>query len=1016
MSEPQAPGHAIRSWSGQRALSPVTSLLVIVIVLVLVGAGTYGIMGGFSSNRNPTTCWPPNSPVCGQFVNLHDVSLLIPFKSVQQGASAPFTTSLPSGEAATSFTYIWGDGNVSANVHNQTFHHTYNTPGIFLVEVLATVNGLVHDNLPAIQQVQVTPTYQAATGGQAPSVLGHVVANTSTPINTGHPTALLTPGESVTVSASYSAAPTNALFIPQTPNLTLTPSTGGSIAVSHPSNTSAQGTATFTAPGSYTVTFVGSAANGNVVAYQNYSWTVLVAPTGSHAGLANQVTPKSPHPGVIVDYELAPGGALSEDPAIDYETVGAEPIINVYQTLITYNGSQTGPTWQSFVPELATCVPGSPQCEQLYGGNSLINGGTNYTFVINPNASFYDPSTQAHWGVYPTDVMFSIARTIGFANLPCVGCNNGWIIAQALIGHGNVTWSTIHGSYNNTPQQVLNSMTINDTAAGCPASALTDAHGCITFHANGNGHPWPYFLELIADPLGSSVVSCGWFSAPSQGAGIPYWTAGNVTGSGDHPCGVPGSPGYGVSVAATPFTGWDHWEELGSGAFGTYLGHVQFSMVGSGPYYLSEYSVGASYVLKANPSYGSNPACTWSTCQPAGGTYANTVEVTWEQTATEGEQAYIAGGADHATIPSTDLSLLLQLIAQGKVDAVNAPTLTIGFEPFDLNYNPGGAQKYTTSPITVNPDFFTYVGMRHFFSLAYPYTTIQNTINTRNGIQLSFPYGGAIPQYMANYYPTDINWPNADPCSNATNPACPDYWWQQMQDSQSPYFDPEVAQCTSQNPCQLPLFGQTGSPAGDQANALWVSQLAAHSGGAIKVTVTDINFVETIVNSEFSGPGQNAMPIYGLGWAPDYPDPTDYVVPLYYPNGTYTYGDAVIQQLLQPQFTSGCAGHGVNDYNYYANTSFPQSCQGTAYMAMINALKLAGNAPAGPYRVMLYDLAEHIANELVLYVYAGQGNQISSFASWIDASSINTNVTMGGGGDWPFYWITGNNVQYPGST
>lgn len=1021
MSTIVVPGRAFSSRAGPRGLSTVTSLAVIAVVLVLVGTATYGIMGGFSSQTNPKTCWPPDSPVCGALIDLHDVRVLIPFKSIQQGASVPFTASLPAGEVGTSFNYLWGDGNVTAGSHNQTTHHAYSTPGTFLVEVQATVNGLVHDNLPAIQQVQVTPAYQAANGGQTPSVLGRIVANTTTAAGTGSPTGLLTSGQSVTVSASYSSAPTNALFIPQTPTITVLPTAGATVTSSNPTNTSAQATASFTTPGTYTLTFVGSASDGTTVAYQNYSWTVLVVAQGSHAGLANQVTPKSPHPGVVVDYELAPGGALSEDPAIDYETVGYEPILNVYQTLITYNGSQTGPTWQSFVPELATCVPGSPQCQQLYNGNSLISNGTDFTFVLNPNASFYDPSTHNHWGVYPTDVMFSIARTLGFSTLPCVGCNNGWIIGQALLDHGNATWSSIHGPYNNTPQRVLGSMSINDTASGaCPQVALTQDHGCITFHANGNNRPWPYFLELIADPLGGSVVSCGWFSASAQGAGIPYWTAGNVTDSGDHPCGVPGSPGYGVPVtndpSVLPYTGWDHWEELGSGAFGTYLGHVQWGMVGSGPYYMDQYAVGTAYTLKANPAYGSNPDCTWIQCQPPAGTYAGTVEVTWELTATPGEQAYLAGTADHATIPSTDLGLLLQLISQGKVGAINAPTLTIGFQPFNLQFSLGGAQKFTTSPITVNADFFTYVGMRHFFALSYPYTTIQNTINTRDGIQLSFPYGGAIPQYMANYYPTDIAWPNADPCSNASSPACPDYWWAQMHDSQSPYYDPEVAQCTTGNPCQLPLFGPTASPAADQANALWASELSSHSNGGVKVSVTDINFVETVVNSEFSGPGQNPMPIYGLGWAPDYPDPTDYVTPLYYPNGTYTYGNSVIQSLLQPQFTSGCTGHSTSDYNYYANTTFGQDCQGTAYQAMVAALKLAANAPAGPQRVLLYDLAEKIANQLVLYVYTGQGNQVSSFAAWIDSTSINTNVTIGGGGDTPFFWLTGNNLQYAGST
>ena len=97
---------------------------------------------------------------------------------------------------------------------------------------------------------------------------------------------------------------------------------------------------------------------------------------------------------------MPPGEARREDPAIDYESVGYEPILNVYQTLVSYNGSLTGPTYQSFVPELATCVPGSPACSALYSGNNLING-VNYTFVINSKSQFYDPRDGQPLGRLP---------------------------------------------------------------------------------------------------------------------------------------------------------------------------------------------------------------------------------------------------------------------------------------------------------------------------------------------------------------------------------------------------------------------------------------------------------------------------------------------------------------------------------------------------------------------------------------------------------------------------------------
>jgi hypothetical protein len=648
----------------------------------------------------------------------------------------------------------------------------------------------------------------------------------------------------------------------------------------------------------------------------------------------------------------------------------------------------------------------------MYAGSaypSLINGW-NYTFVINGASKFYDARTGASWGVYPSDVLFSIARTLGFSTLPCVSCNNGWILAQSLLSSGNATWDTIHQAFNNTPQNILASMTVNETGS-CPPQAMANDHGCITFHAYGQHHPWPYFLELVADPLGGAIVPCGWFSAMSQGAGIPYWSSGNSSGAGDHPCQLPGASGFGLPAANIPFQGWDQWETIGSGATGRFGGTVQYSMVGSGPYYLSQYSVGLSYTLSANPAYVQNPYCSWLACQPKAGSYARTIEVTWETDPTQGEQALAAGAADFASVPSTDLALILQLISQQKVNAITNPTLNIGFQAFNMVFSLEGAQRFSNQPITIKSDFFSYLGMRQFFAHAYPYATIQNTINTVDGIVLGFNYGGAIPQFMGNYYPQNINWPTGDPCKDTANSGCAAYWWQSMHDTTSPYYDPEVSSCTAANPCEFPLFGQTGNPTGDVINSLWAHQVSVLSNNALIMNPVDINFVTEIINTQDCAATQCALPLYGLGWAPDYPDPTDYITPLYLENSTYTYGDAVAQGLYQPQFSTGCS-QGSSNYNYYANLTLPvpQACQAVAYKSMVKLMGIAAQTPAGPYRVLLYDLAEKIANQLALYVYTSQGNGLGVAAAWVNVGSLNTNPTMGAGGDNPFFWLTGNGL------
>jgi hypothetical protein len=149
------------------------------------------------------------------------------------------------------------------------------------------------------------------------------------------------------------------------------------------------------------------------------------------------------------------------------------------------------------------------------------------------------------------------------------------------------------------------------------------------------------------------------------------------------------------------------------------------------------------------------------------------------------------------------------------------------------------------------------------------------------------------------------------------------------------------------------------------------------------------------------------MPFYTLGWAPDYPDPTDYVSPLYLPDNSYTYGDAVAEQLGKLN-SSSC------DQNmwHYANGKTPvsQACQGAAYNLMVNALTIAAVTPAGPQRVLLYNAAEHIAKELALYTHQYQANEQFVLATWVSVASINTNVTTGGGTDFVWWGWTGNGI------
>jgi hypothetical protein len=561
---------------------------------------------------------------------------------------------------------------------------------------------------------------------------------------------------------------------------------------------------------------------------------------------------------------------------------------------------------------------------------------------------------------------------------------------------------------------------------------MAASNGCITYDAWGGGVAWPFFLELIADPMGGAAEPCGWFSY--QSAGIPGF-AGSAAAHGDGPCYLPGStPSHEITstndsaftsyVAGLSPTYWDDFQLLALNTPGIQV-NVQWNMVGSGPYYLvnppAPESVG--YTLEQNPAYHAPTGCKGPNCEPAAGphNYVWKIIVVYQQSDTVGIEQYKAGLTDFATILPGETPQLLSLIREGKIGALTVPTLSIFFLAFALEFSVSAAKTLDPNPLNVPGDFFNYVGLRQFLVNAFPYTTVENTIFTTDGIQYGFNYGGAIPQYMGNYYPTNISWPSTDPVANPATVGSAAWWWAQATTVGSPYYDPELSVCVTSSPCQFGIIGQAGAPIVNtmlQDYMPYISQISGERLAPNTFVACPVG-CQLVVYGPPPIPGTSALPFFNLGWAPDYPDPTDYVGPLYYPNATYTYSNAVQQGL---SLWTCSAGHGAptgmptTDNSmaalvFWANQpGIPQACQGNAYGTMVWGMNTAAPMPAGPVRVLMYNLVEHIANGLALYVYYDQEDSVTTYAAWIDPTTINTNPTIGGGGDNTWYLLNGNGV------
>jgi peptide/nickel transport system substrate-binding protein len=1003
-------------------MSPTVAIVMLVVVILIVGGAGYAALSSISTSPTSTvsTCVPPTSPTCTAAVGGNDVTTFVPYSpafghsvlSIDQGSSFPVTVS--SSAAATEFEVLWGDG-VNTTGTTPTLTHVYSNLGSYIVSAEALVKGVWHTGTHYLYPVTVSPSLLTSTSGEYPTLATTLTNGSTAATQFGW----LKGSGTISVSATYSAQPPNPLYVTETPSIS---STGGTQVTNSPTANGASASYSFAAPGDYQITFVGpvkDTATGAVL-YQNYTWTVVVTPStlapgcGQCSSRASSTPATSPHPGLLTDYETVPAGGTSVDPAFDYETVGAEMIYNVYQTLITYNGSSTA----TFIPQLATCVPGSSQCVQQYGSNlttwnNSLGGVEYWTFVIDKGASFYDPATKASWGVYPSDVEYSIIRTLAFSDLPVIESTAGWILAQALLPAGNIHWDVssvigagIHYPFNNTPSNVLGSMLINDSTY-CPASAMTGEHGCITFKADGPGaqngvtapRVWPNFLQFISDPLGGGVTPSGWFNDQGLGAAVPGWPT------------TPAAHGDGPTQPTTTVPAPTAWDALDEQMFLSpdINPTTRFAAVASGPYYLVAFNPSVGYTLQANPVYVQPSGCVGQTwCEPAAGKYAASVEVFWESSDTPAIQKYLAGQTDMGAILPSDTPTLLALVAQGKLGVFTADTLSIFFFNYAETFDVAAAAALDPFTLNIPSTFFSSEGVRAFVSLSFPYTTNENTLQTVDGIQYYENYGGSIPIGMGNYYPENVSFPSTDPVANPAIVGSAGWWWAQMNNPSSPYYNSYVAtNCKASSPCEFPIIGELGDPPLDEAIQLWIHEISTISGGAFEPNTFDLSFGELYVVSVSSAPSTIPFPFYTLGWAPDYPDPSDYV-PTMWINGSYGGPDAVAYTFSEPAYNSPSCGH-LNDLWYWSNVvAIPDDCQGVAFETMEHWNSVAALLAPGPQRILDYNGVEHIGNLLNLQVNFAQQEFPFFYAPWINPATLNTNPMWAG--DALFYEVQGNGV------
>ena len=228
------------------------------------------------------------------------------------------------------------------------------------------------------------------------------------------------------------------------------------------------------------------------------------------------------------------------DPAWNYESAGDAIILNVYDQLVTYNGSDA----TTFVPSLATEW-------------SIEDGGQTYVFTIRDGVTFHNGDALT-----PEDVEYSFERGL----LQGGGWSPQWLYTEALFGTGTYDVAELvdpTGALDDDPE----SLQAADPAllmAAC--QQVTDA-----IEVDGNtvvfnlSQPWGPWLATLAQSWGS-VIDKSW--AMEQGA----WDGDCATWQNY----------YGITSDSTP---------------------LRDVMNGTGPYMLDHGTPGEETVLVMNENY-----------------------------------------------------------------------------------------------------------------------------------------------------------------------------------------------------------------------------------------------------------------------------------------------------------------------------------------------------------------------------------------------------------------------------
>ncbi len=584
-------------------------------------------------------------------------------------------------------------------------------------------------------------------------------------------------------------------------------------------------------------------------------------------------------------------GNYTLDPQIAYNTVPNEILMNTMQELVGEEGSSTS----AYFPELASALPtpgnGINNVSVTRTISEYVNGAWTsssvtyaplqvYTFTIRSNATWQDGTQVNSW-----DAAFSIIRDLLF-----VGGSPGtpgWILAQALLP-GNYYQS-------NSFQNITNNVT------------WSNASDTLTLYLQ---HPTPPTLLFQ------------YMSSPGVFVSDANWTYAHGEGLNFSPAGFTDYMKYGNSGQTNPY--------------------LYTHVMSDGPYVLEYNMPGNIMYLEANANYHPPAAANGTEWAPAASIGNIMILYTTSPYGSflKFKLGYV-GSISSGILSPADWQQTQSIMNGSRAVVDSFPTLSLFWFNFNALVNLTLLQGYY-SAANLPPVFFDSLTVRRTFAYAFQYDQYLNQQIGRPLRNISFAtkYAGMLPAGMLyNQSISDLNSTTVGvPYFNLT--VAQTLWAGFVNSSMGSamgisYSSTGGVDLYNGKPLNVPIFTFIGDQATLEGAISWGSYMQQVIPG-FQYAVIPASFYALISSMS---QGLDPFPIYELGWAPDYPYPTDYLGPMALPVNSSAYpgpnamtpywfnGNPSNQLMGQPQMVKQADNMTsmINDYQNATVNDMPQA-------------------------------------------------------------------------------------------